>query len=69
MTPAENEDVVEALSSSGADPLLRERVRPRRTDGCLHRREPFRSEHFIEGTGELGVSVPEQDVLVLKVIP
>src|SRR6266545_6367521 len=32
----EDEDVVETLSSNGADPSLRERVRARRTDACLH---------------------------------
>ncbi len=46
----EDEDVVETLSSNGADPSLGERVRSRRTDGCLHHRESFRSEHFIERT-------------------
>jgi hypothetical protein len=44
----EDEDVVETLSSNGPDPSLGERVRPRRTDGCLHRRKSFRSKHFIE---------------------
>jgi hypothetical protein len=67
VAPAEDKDVVEAFSSNIADPSLGERVRPRRTDGCLHRRESFRSKHFIEGTWELCVSVPEQDVLALKV--
>jgi len=67
VAPAEDKDVVEAFSSNRADPSLGERVRPRRTDGCLHRRESFRSKHFIEGTWELCVSVPEQDVLALKV--
>lgn len=59
----ENEDVVEALSSNCADPTLRERVRPRRPDGCLHHRESFRPEHLVEGVGELRVSIPKQDVL------
>lgn len=49
VAPAEHEDGVETLSSNRADSALGERVRPRRTDGCLHRRDSFRSEHFIGG--------------------
>ena len=35
MTPAEDEDVIEALSPDGADPAFGECVRPRRTDGVF----------------------------------
>lgn len=62
----EEEDVIEALSPDRADPTLRERVRPRRPNGCLHHRDPFRAEDLFEGAGEPGVSIPEQDVLVLQ---
>jgi hypothetical protein len=44
----EDEDVVETLSSNGPDPSLGERVRSRHTDGCLHPRQSFRAEHFVE---------------------
>src|SRR5919197_4436096 len=32
----------------------------------LHHREPLRSEDLVEGTGELRVSIPEQDMPLLK---
>jgi len=64
VTPAEHEDVVEALSSYGADRTLRERVRPRCLNGCLHDAEALGPEDFVERSRELGVSIPEQDVLV-----
>jgi hypothetical protein len=60
VTPAEDKDVVEALSPSGADPALRERVRPRRTDGCLHHSESFRAKDLIEWARELRVSIPDR---------
>jgi hypothetical protein len=44
VTPAEDEDVVEALSSSGTDPALGKRIRARRADGSLHCRNSFRAE-------------------------
>lgn len=69
MTPAEDEDVVEALPSSGAHPALRERVRPRRADGRRHHRESFRTEDIIEGAEELQVSISGQDVLLLETSP
>ena len=66
VSPADHEDVVQALPSSGPHPPLREGVCPRRADGRLHHREAFCAEDLIEGAGELGVSIPEQDVLVLE---
>lgn len=66
MTPAEDEDVIEALSPDGADPAFGERVRPRRTGRGLHHRETFRPQDLVEGTRELRVPIPQQDVLVFE---
>jgi hypothetical protein len=48
VTPANDEDVVETLSSSASDPALRGRVRFRRTDRCPHNLEAFGPEDLIE---------------------
>jgi hypothetical protein len=53
VTPAEDEDVVETLPTPGAYPALRERVRLRRADGCLHYCQSFCSEDLVEASGEL----------------
>ena len=66
VTPAEDEDVVETLPTNGAYPALRERVRLRRPDGRPHYRQSFCSEDLVEASGELGVSISEQDVPVLE---
>lgn len=66
VTPSEDEDVVETLPTNGAYPALRERVRLRRPDGRLHYRQSFRSKDLVEASGELGVSITEQDVPVLE---
>jgi hypothetical protein len=66
VTPAEDEDVVEALPTNGAYPALRERVRLRRADGRLHDGQSFCSEDLVEASGELGVSISDEDVLVLE---
>jgi flavin reductase (DIM6/NTAB) family NADH-FMN oxidoreductase RutF len=54
---AEDENVVQALPSSTADPTFGHSVGFRRADGRLHHREPIRSEDLIERTGEFRVSV------------
>jgi hypothetical protein len=59
VTSAENQDVVEALSSNGADPTLCERIRPGCPNGSLHNAEALGAEHLVEGAGELGVSIPD----------
>jgi hypothetical protein len=48
MTPAEDQQVVEALPSNGADPTLRERVRSRCPNRRLHHRDPFGPEDLVE---------------------
>lgn len=66
VAPSEDEEVVEALSAKGPHPSLRERVRPRSAHWCLHHGEPLGLEDLVEGTGELGVSIPNEDVRVFK---
>jgi hypothetical protein len=68
MQPAEDQHVVKALPSYGAHPSLRERVRPRCPDGGLHDAEALGPKDLVERSGELGVSIPEQDVPVLQLL-
>jgi len=63
--PSEDEDVVETLPTNGAYPALRERVRLRRPDGRPYNGQSFGSEDLVEASGELGVSISDEDVLVL----
>jgi len=67
VTPPEDEDVIDALSTDGAHPTFRDGVRLRRANWRPHHAEPVRPENLIEGAGELRVSVPEQDVPFLEV--
>ncbi len=55
VTPAE--DVIQALSSSRADPALRERVRPWGSDRRLEDSDVFGPEDLVEAPGELRVSI------------
>jgi hypothetical protein len=66
VTPAEEEDVVEAFSSSGAHPALGEGVRPRSPNGGLHHGDSLGPDDLVEGAGELGVSVTEQEMPALE---
>jgi hypothetical protein len=66
VTPSEDEDVVETLPTNGTYPALRERVRLRRPDGRPHCCQSFRSKDLVEASGELGVSISDEDVLVLE---
>ena len=49
MMVAEDQHVVQALLPDRADPVLRERVRLRRPNLCLHHGDPLRSEDLVEG--------------------
>ena len=66
VTSSEDEDVVETLPTNGAYPALRNGVRLRRPDGRPDYCQSFCSEHLVEAPRELGVSISEQDVLVLE---
>src|SRR6266536_313084 len=64
VTPTEDQDVIQALSSSRADPALRERVPPWGPDRRFEDSDVFGPEDLVEAPGELRVPIPEQDVLV-----
>jgi hypothetical protein len=66
VAPAEDQHVVEAFSSNGADPTLRERVCPGCPDGRLHDAEALGTEDLVERPGELGVSVPDEELLLIE---
>jgi hypothetical protein len=66
VTSAEDQDVVEALSSNGADPTLGERVRRRRSHGCLHDAEALGTEDLIERPGEPGVPIPYEELVPIE---
>jgi hypothetical protein len=58
VTPAEDEEVIRALSSSCADPAVRERVHPWGPDRRLEDSGLFGPEDVVERTGERRVSIP-----------
>jgi hypothetical protein len=61
MMTAKNERPVETLFSDGPYPALRDRVRPRRSDGCLDHLYAFGGEHLVEAGGELRVAISDQE--------
>jgi hypothetical protein len=54
MTLAEDKEVVEALSSRGAYPTLRDGVGFRGSKGCPRHGEAFGPKDLVEGPGERG---------------
>jgi hypothetical protein len=62
VTPTEDQQVVEQLAARGANPALGERVRTRRPVGQADDLDALAAEDFIEGSGELGVPVTEQEL-------
>ena len=62
MASAHDEQPVEAFVSNRLNPKLCERVGPRRSNGRLDYPDPLGTEHFIEAGGELGISVPDQEL-------
>ncbi len=59
---AEDEEPVQALSPDGADEPLGDSVRSRRADGRLDDPHPFPGEDGVEGGGELGVAVADEEL-------
>jgi hypothetical protein len=59
---------VQALAAGAGNPPLRDRVRPRRLDRSLDDPHAGRGEDRVEGRGELGVAVPEQELDAVSVI-
>jgi len=61
MAAAEDEEPVQALSADRADKPLGDSVRARRPDGCLDDPDPFGGEDGVEGRGELGVPISDEE--------
>jgi hypothetical protein len=56
-----DEDVVEAFAAQGADPALGDRVRSRCSNRGADDADFGAGEHGVEGGGELGISVADQE--------
>jgi hypothetical protein len=61
LSPADDQDPVEAVAADGADPALGERVRLRRPKRCADDLDAVASEDLVEDTAELAVSVVNQE--------
>jgi hypothetical protein len=61
VTPTEDQHVVEQLAACGAHPPLREGVGTRGPKGQVDDLDALTAEDLIEGAGELGVPVAEQE--------
>jgi hypothetical protein len=62
LAPVEDQQTIEALAANGSDETLGERVRPRRPDGGLDDPHTVGAEHLVEAGGELGVSIPDEEL-------
>ncbi len=56
-----DEQVVEAFGSQALDPALGVGVCSRRSDWGADRGDAFAAQHFVEGGGELGITVTDQE--------
>src|SRR6266542_1801048 len=61
LSPADDQDPVEAVAADGTDPALGERVRLRRPERCADDLDAVASEDLVEDTAELAVSVVNQE--------
>jgi hypothetical protein len=61
MVAAEDEEPVQALPADGADAPLGDGVRARRSDGRLDDPDPVGCEDGVEGGGELGVAISNEE--------
>ena len=69
VAPAEDQEMVEALPAQGSHPSLGERVGLRCPDRCADDSDALGPEHLVEWTGELGISVADQEADVSKPLP
>ena len=69
MARADDQQVIEALPTNGADPALRVGIRVRRSDRGAHDLGSDRSPHVVEGPRELGGAVTDQVTLWVPKIP
>ena len=57
LSPADDQDPVEAVPADGADPAFGERVRLRGPERCADDLDAFASEDLVEGAAEFTVAV------------
>ncbi len=69
VTAADHEDPVQTLGPDCANPPLRECVRSRGSDRGLDDLHALGAEHLVEGTGELGVPVADEEPEAAKALP
>ena len=62
VTLAQNEHPVEAFRPHRPHPALRVGVGPRGSDRCLDHPDALRAEHLVEAGGELGITVPDEEL-------
>ena len=68
VAPSGDQHVVEAFAARRADEALGDRVRPRRLDWGADDGNVGAGEHGVEGGGELGIAVADQESELLGVV-
>jgi hypothetical protein len=63
MVPVEDQYPIQQLAAEGADPAFGDRVRSGRPHRCTQDADAFAGEHGIEGAGELGIPIPDQELV------
>jgi hypothetical protein len=66
---ADHQDPVQALRPDRANPPLGECVRSRCSDRGLDHPRALGAEHFVEGMGELGVTVADEEPEAVEPLP
>jgi hypothetical protein len=61
LSPADDQDPVEAVPADGADPAFGERVRLRGPERCADDLDAFASEGLVEDAAELAVAIVDQE--------
>ena len=61
MPLVDDEDAVEELAADASDEAFGDRVGPRCPHRCLDDADVDSGEHGVEGGGELGVAVPDEE--------
>ncbi len=61
LSPADDQDPVEAVTSDGADPTLGKRVRFRGPEGCADHLNAFAAEDRIEVVSELAIAIVDEE--------
>ena len=61
VTRSGDQQVIEAFAAQGADEAFGDRIRPRCPHRCADDADVCAGEHRVEGGGELGISVADQE--------